>query len=233
MPRDKKRLLRAVIERVVITSTEDKIKVAVEWKWKGGEITEQELPRRRRGEPTWVPDVELLALIRRLAGEGFDDTQIARVLSRSGTRTATGLTFTKRRVQSTRVSHDIPCGATRSPSGEPVYTAEDAARELGVSGRTIHEWLRAGLLRGQQAMPGAPWRVVLDSETRRKLGGQDAPEGWVGLDEAARRLGVSKQTIATWVKTGKLQAVRVACGRRTAWRICVDSTGLEKQTSLI
>jgi excisionase family DNA binding protein len=117
-PRDKKRLLRAAIERVVITSTEWGIKVAVEWK--GGEISEEELARRRRGD-----------------------------------------------------------------------------------------------------------------ETRRKLGGKDAPEGWVGLDEAARRLGLSKQSVATWVKTGKLQAVRVACGRRTAWRICVNSTGLEKQTSLI
>ncbi len=230
-PRDKKRLLRAAIERVVITSTEGGIKVAVEWK--GGEISEEELARRRRGEPTRVTDAELLELVRRLAAERLDDTQIARVLSRRGMRTATGLTFTKRRVQSIRACHEIPCGSTRSPSDEPRYTAEDAARELGVSARTIHEWLRTGLLRGQQPMPGAPWRVTLDDETRRKLGGKDAPEGWVGLDEAARRLGLSKQSVATWVKTGKLQAVRVACGRRTAWRICVNSTGLEKQTSLI
>jgi excisionase family DNA binding protein len=81
-------------------------------------------------------------------------------------------------------------------------------------------------------MPGAPWRVLLDDETRRKLAGKNAPEGWVGLDEAARRLGVSKQSVATWVKAGKLQAVRVASGRRTGWRICVDSSDLEKQTSL-
>jgi hypothetical protein len=231
-PRDKKRLLRAAIERVVITSTERGIKVAVEWK--GGEITEEELARRRRGEPTCVTDTEVVELVRRLAAEGLDDTQIARVLSRRGMRTATGLTFTKRRVQSIRVCYGIPCGGTtRSPSHEPRLTAEDAARELGVSSRTIHGWLRSGLLRGQQPMPGAPWRILLDDETRRKLAGKDAPEGWVGLDEAAQRLGVSKQSVATWVKTGKVQAVRVTCGRRTAWRICVDSTGLEKQTSLL
>ena len=230
-PRDKKRLLRAAIERVVITSTERGIKVGVEWK--GGEIIEEEFARRRRGEPTRVTDAELVELVRRLAAERLDDTQIASVLSRRAMRTATGLTFTKRRVQSIRACYEIPCGATRSSSGEPLHTAEDAARELGVSSRTIHEWLRAGLIRGQQAMPGAPWRVVLDDETRRKLGGKDAPEGWVGLDEAARQLGVSKQSVATWVKTGKLQAVRVTCGRRTAWRICVTSTGLEKQINLL
>jgi excisionase family DNA binding protein len=228
--RDKKRLLRAAIARVVITSTERGVKVAVEWK--GGEISEEEFVRRRRGDPVRVTDAELVELIRRLAAENLDDTQIARVLSRRGMRTATGLTFTKRRVQSVRSCYDIPCGNLRTTSHDKRYTAEEAARELGVSSRTIHEWLRVGLIRGQQPMPGAPWRVLLDDETRRKLAGKNAPEGWVGLDEAARRLGVSKQSVATWVKAGKLQAVRVASGRRTGWRICVDSSDLEKQTSL-
>ncbi len=229
--RDKKRLLRAAIERVVITSTEIGVNVAVEWK--GGEISHEEFARRRRGEPTRVTDAELVDLVRRLAAEHLDDTQIARVLSRRGMRTATGLSFTKRRVQSIRARYQIPCGTTRPASDEPLYTAEDAARELGVSSATIHEWLRAGLIRGHQPMPGAPWRIVLDHETRRKLAGKEAPDGWVGLDEAARRLGVSKQTVATWVKDGKLQAVRIARGRRMGWRICVDSTGLEKQTNLL
>lgn len=153
--RDKKRLLRAAIERVVITSTEDSIKVAVEWK--GGETTEEEFARRRRGEPTLVTDADVVELVRRLAAQGLDDTQqIARVLSRRGMRTATGLTFTKRRVQSVRACYEIPCGSARSSSPhESLYTVEDAARELGLSSRTIHEWLRAGLLRGQKPMPAA------------------------------------------------------------------------------
>jgi excisionase family DNA binding protein len=230
-PRDKKRLLRAAIERVVLTSTESGVKIAVEWK--GGEITEQECVRRRRGEPTLVTDAELVELVRRLASEKLDDTQIARVLCRRGMRTATGLTFTKRRVQSIRSCYDIPCGATRSSPEEPLYTAEEAARELGVSSQTIHAWVRAGLIRGQQPMPGAPWRIVLDGETRLKLAGGNAPDGWVGLEEAARRLGVSKQSVITWVKAGKLKAVRVFNGRRTAWRICVESSGLERQGSLL
>jgi sugar-specific transcriptional regulator TrmB len=39
-PRDKKRLLRAAIERVLITSTESGVNVAVEWK--GGEVSAQQ-----------------------------------------------------------------------------------------------------------------------------------------------------------------------------------------------
>jgi excisionase family DNA binding protein len=101
-----------------------------------------------------------------------------------------------------------------------------------VSDKTVHAWLREGLLRGEQLMPSAPWRIVLDEDTRQRLAGADAPAGWVGIEQAARRLGVSKQTVSTWVKSGKLQALRVARGRRQGWRIRVDSTGLDKQLGL-
>jgi len=229
--RDRKRLLRAAIERVVLTPQEHSVKVTVEWK--GGEVREIEVKRKRRGEPTCMTDAHVVELVRRLAVEGdLDDAQIARVLYRRGSRTATGLPFSQLRVRSVRLARGIRCGTGRGPSGEPLYTAEQAARELGVSSQTVHAWLRDGLLRGQQVAPSAPWRIALDEATRRRLAGQDAPEGWVGLEEAARRLGVSKQSVASWVKSGKLQAVRLARGRRKGWRICVDSTGLERQRSL-
>jgi len=230
-PRDRKRLLRAAIERVVLTALDHSVKVAVEWK--GGEVSELEVRRQRRGEPVIRTDAEVVELVCRLAVEGgLDDTQIARVLIRQGLRTATGLTFTKLRVQSVRQRNNIARGSCVRESGEQLYTAEEAARELDVSSQTIHHWLRSGLLPGKQATLGAPWRIALDEQARHRLAGSDAPEGWVGLEEAARRLGVCKQSVANWVNAGKLQAVRVARGRRKGWRICVDSTGLEKQLSL-
>jgi excisionase family DNA binding protein len=228
--RDRKRLLRAAIERVVVIGEDNIVKVAVEWK--GGEVTELSIKRPRRGIPTRVTPSEVVALVRKLAAE-LDDVQIARVLSRQGHKTATGLNFTKRHVQSIRAAHQIPCPTRRPTDGQPQHTADQAARELGVSSTTIHQWLRTGILRGHQLAPGAPWRIKLDEETRRRLAGDTAPDGWVGVEQAAVRLGVSKQTVITWVKEGKLQAVRVASGRRTAWRICVDSTGCEKQLALI
>jgi excisionase family DNA binding protein len=226
--RDKKQLLRAAIERVVLTRQQDDVTVAVHWK--GGEVSQFGVHQPRRGENRCATDAEILDLIRRLATD-LDDTQIARVLCRRGLRTATGLTFTKRRVQSVRACHNIPC-APRAPAGEDVYTAEEAAREMGVSGKTIHEWIRAGLLRGKQLTEGAPWRIVLDEQTRRRLNGSEAPPGWVGIEEAARRLGVSKQTVVTWVKQGKFQAMRATVGRRPGWKIQVESVDSGKQRSL-
>jgi excisionase family DNA binding protein len=228
--RDRKRLLRAAIERIMLTSTERTIEIAVYWQ--GGEVSNLDVRRPRRGDPVFAKDEEVVALVRRLAEDGLDDTQIARVLSRQGKRTATGLTFTKRHVEWVRKSNEIPSGRKPLGASDSLYTAEEAAKELGVSSTTLHQWLREGLLRGRQAAPSAPWRIVIDEEARRRLGGGSAPEGWVGLKDAAQRLGVSKQTVATWVKSGKLQAVRVTQGRRTGWRICVDSPELGKQPSL-
>jgi excisionase family DNA binding protein len=229
-PRDRKRLLRSVLERVVLTAQEQGVEISVEWK--GGQVSELEVERKRRGDPTCVTDEEVVKLVRKLAVEGgLDDTQISRVLSKRNARTATGLTFTKLRVQSVRSQYQIPRGAGQSAEAGPLFTAEQAAVELGVSQDTIHAWLREGLLRGEQIMPGAPWRIALDDGTRRRLAGENVPAGWVGLAQAARRLGVSKQTVSSWVKSGKLQAVRVARGRRKGWRICIDSRASEKQLS--
>lgn len=227
--RDRKRLLRAAVERVVITSADETVRVQVEWK--GGELTELSQKRPRRGQQGHVTDAEVVELVRLLARE-LDDMQIARVLHRRGLKTATGLTFTKRHVQSIRAAHQIDCPARRPVATEQTFTAEQAAHELGVSSTTIYQWLSAGLLRGRQIAPGAPWRIVVDQQARDRLTGKQAPEGWVDLQEAAARLAVSKQTVITWVKQGKLKAVRVTHGRRTGWRFCVDSPNLVRQRDL-
>ncbi len=99
------------------------------------------------------------------------------------------------------------------------FNAEEAARELGVTMSTVHRWLRDGILAGEQLTPGAPWRIVLRDEVRERLNGGEAPQAWVGLTEAARRLGVSKSQVAYWVKSGKLAAVRVTVGGTDQMRI--------------
>lgn len=110
---------------------------------------------------------------------------------------------------------------------------DEAARELDVSVGTVQRWLREGLLAGQKSVPGAPWRIVLTEEVRRRLSGGDAPAGWVGLSEAARRLGLGKAHVAYLVKQGKLSAVRTKVGSRHCWRIDVSSASCGRQADLL
>ena len=104
---------------------------------------------------------------------------------------------------------------------------------LGVTMSTIHRWLRDGVLAGQQATPGAPWRIVLSPEVRQRLSSGTAPPGWVGLTDAARRLGLSKSLVAYLVKQGQLTAVRTTVGKRACWRIDVVSATCGRQAELL
>jgi DNA invertase Pin-like site-specific DNA recombinase len=229
--RDRKRLLRCVIEEVQLRTEEDHYRVRIVWK--GGAVTDREVPRRAVGETGRATAEETVELVRKLAVE-FDDTQIARTLNRQGRRTGLGNAFTKQRVTSLRGHHRIPACAKKTPCDprEGPFTADEAAAELGVSMTTVHRWLREGLLAGTQLTRGAPWQIVLTEDIRQRLTAGEAPPDWVGLSEAGRHLGLSKQRVAYLVKTGKLNAVRTTVGKRPCWRIDVLSATCGRQADL-
>jgi Helix-turn-helix domain len=189
-------------------------------------------PLPARGRATATP-LETIELVRTLAQE-FDDAQIARILNRQGRRSGRGLAFTKEAVTSLRGKNRIQA-APKTPRGdarEGPFTLDVAADALGVTAATVRRWLREGRLPGQQSVPGAPWRIVLTDEVRRRLDGGEAPAGWVGLSEAARRLGLAKSHVAYLVKRGKLKAVRTKVGPRPCWRIDVSSITCGPQSDL-
>ena len=59
----------------------------------------------------------------------------------------------------------------------------------------------------------------------------DIPDGYLPLDEAAKRLGVARQTILHKVQRGELHAIHVTNGQRNGLRIKVsdDTAGLFDQ----
>ena len=59
---------------------------------------------------------------------------------------------------------------------------------------TLHRWLTAGIIVGEQLTPGAPWRIRMTDELRARFV-EDAPPGYVSMLEARLRLGVSRQTV--------------------------------------
>lgn len=228
--RDRKRLLRCLIEEVQLRSEEGHYHIRIVWK--GGATTEREVLRGKGGWAQRTSE-DTVVLVRQLARE-FDDAQIARILNKQGRRSGLGNPFTRQSVTSLRGKHRIaksPAAIAKDPFEGP-FTADEAARELGVTMSTVHRWLREGVLAGEQLTPGAPWRIILTEEVRKRLSGSDAPEGWVGLSEAAGWLGLSKSHVAYLVNTGKLNAVQATVGKRRCWRIDVDSATCAKQGRL-
>ena len=106
------------------------------------------------------------------------------------------------------------------------------AQELGIAASTIHRWLKDGFIAGEQLTPGAPWRVRVNDALRRRLV-QEAPEGYLPMQEATKLLGVTRQTVLHRVKRGELDAVLLYQGRRKGLRIKVSNEhpGLFDRTS--
>jgi DNA invertase Pin-like site-specific DNA recombinase len=218
--KDRKRLLRSLLDEVNVTVCRDHADAHAELmlRWKGGAITDLSVPIKRKPINRLRTDEDTVDLVRRLAAH-YPDAVIAPILNRQGRRTARGLSFTAGRVQSLRHHYEIPCHtSTDDPKeGEPL-TVADAAEQLGLAASTLHRWLADGFITGEQLTPGAPWRIRLTDEIRN-LFVDDAPEGWLAMLEATLAYGVSRQTIMQRVKRGELKAVHVRTGRRKGLRI--------------
>jgi excisionase family DNA binding protein len=217
--RDRKELLRTLIGEVIVTVKQEPRRAEVEIVWEGGARTELTVALVRRGTERHRTSEDTVELIRKLAAH-TGDQQIAAILNKQGRRTGTGLPFNQPRVAYLRVKHGIP--AAPSPDADSnLFTIDQAAVELGVSDGTVYRWLRAGLLPGEQTTAHAPWRIRLTDEIRSRFV-PDVPDGYLPLDEAAKRLGCARQTVLHKVQRGELHAVQVVNGRRKGLRIQVE-----------
>jgi DNA invertase Pin-like site-specific DNA recombinase len=217
--RDRKQLLRTLIEEVIIDADKHERRATVTIRWRGGAITELALTLPKP-QPAIRTDEDTIALLERLAAH-YDDGKIAGILNRQGRRSATGERFTAIIVGGLRRYRGIPAykPPTEPPDGEllPVGRAAD---RLGVAASTLFRWLQAGFIGGEQDTPGAPWRIRVNDQLRA-LFVAEAPADYVPIVDAMRILGVSRQTVLQRVKRGELQALHVRNGRRRGLRIRV------------
>ena len=97
-------------------------------------------------------------------------------------------------------------------------TVAAAAAALNVAPSTLHRWLNDGFIQGEQATPGAPWRIRLTDELQARFG-EVAGEGFITMQEATRALGVTRQTVLHRVKRGEIEAAHVTKGGKIGLRI--------------
>jgi predicted DNA-binding transcriptional regulator AlpA len=218
--RDRKELLRTILEEVVLNLKRAAGHAHLILRWRGGAITTLDVPVPRFRPQGPRTDEDSLSLLRRLAAL-YPDEVIAGILNRQGRKTATGERFTANHVGNLRRYRGIPRfqPPAEPPTGELV-SIRKAAQILGMNTSSIHRWLADGFIAGEQATPGAPWQIRITDELRSRLVAQAPPE-FVPMLEATRKLGVSRQTVLQRVKRGELEAVLVRQGRRKGLRIKV------------
>jgi len=141
--RDRKRLLRALIADITLTSKPDSREIQVGIRWRSGaseQHTVQRPPKPADAQRTPSPAVELT---RRLASD-HTSTQIAEQLNAAGLRTGTGRPFTSQSVQWLLWRHKIPYPTTWASDGE--LTVSQIAERLGISTGVIYAWIETGKL---------------------------------------------------------------------------------------
>ncbi|HEU5154357.1 MAG TPA: recombinase family protein [Gemmatimonadales bacterium] len=217
--RDRKELMRLLVEEVVIKLSQDKASCHLVIGWKGGAVTELDVDTAYRPQPTIKTDEDTIDLLRRLAVH-YTDEQIAGILNRQGRLSARGERFTAVKVQGLRHHRGIP---RHEPNGSDQAGGEllpiaRAAKVFGIAPSTLHRWIGDGFIAAEQPTPGAPWHIRMSDELKSQFV-EEAPAGWVTMWEAMKALRVSRQTVLQRVKRGELRALHLRSGRRKGLRI--------------
>jgi DNA invertase Pin-like site-specific DNA recombinase len=216
--RDKKELLRALIEDVIITVHKDERRAHLTLRWRGGALTEIDLDLPRHRPATVRTDEDTVALVRRLVAH-YPDAVIAGILNRQERTTAYGHRFTANHVGNLRRHWSIPrFEPPDTPPDGRLLTIKQTADALGVAASTVHRWLNDGIIAGEQLTPGAPWCIRLTDDLRARVA-EAAPEGYLTMYQTMRLLGVSRQTVWQRVKRGEIAAVHVRRGRQKGLRL--------------
>ena len=136
--RDRKRMIRLLLEDVTVLKQEEVIAVHVRFKGGVQQTITVPVSRGRRSTP------ELIALIDQLLDD-YTDAEVAQQLTQRGWRTYEGKPFTAARVLSLRRYQQLKTHGTRLAE-RGLLSAEEAASAYGVCRETLMAWGRAGLL---------------------------------------------------------------------------------------
>ena len=182
----KKRILRSLIEDIVVDIDAAASEVELVIHWKGGIHTPLRVQRRRRGQHAAQTSKDVTAAVRALALV-CDDEVIASCLNRSSVPTARGNRWTRERVASLRSHHDIPRHSEERQREGGWLNLTHAAAYVDVAPKTLRRAVEAGSIPATHPVSHGPWifqRKDLDSMGARILRTQDPaglPSSQLGL----------------------------------------------------
>jgi DNA invertase Pin-like site-specific DNA recombinase len=166
----KKRIVRTLIEEIVVDYDAETSEIVLLIHWKGGAHTELRAPRRRRGQMNHT-SLEAVEAVRSLARLCSDDV-IAGMLNRNGLTTGRGNRWTRERVVSLRNYHQIACCDQERRQQEGWMKLNEAADMVGVSPTTLRLAIERGEIPGEHPLPDGPWvinRRDLQTEAAERL----------------------------------------------------------------
>ncbi len=150
----KKRILRTVLNEIVVDSKTDSSTHRLVLHWAGGVHTELQVERNKSGQHRRSADHTVIDLVSELAKICPDKT-IAAILNRLGYKTGQEKTWNASRVAGLRGYHEI----APFQKQDGWVSQEQAARELNVSNTVIKRLIRERVLPATHVVEYAPWII--------------------------------------------------------------------------
>lgn len=163
----KQRLVRTLIQEIVVDVDDEAREVILVIHWRGGQHSEHRVKKPLTGEHTKSAPVEADTVIRDMATK-WSDEHVAATLNRMRLTTGQGLTWTAKRVSSHRRNHDIAGYESKNKDGR-CLTMSEAAEQLGVSHYAVRTLIKSGVLPARQVVEDAPWQIMADDLRRPEV----------------------------------------------------------------
>jgi hypothetical protein len=159
----KKRILRTIINEIVVGVNHKTGNIEMQVHWAGGLHTPLCLRKNKTGRTGRATSMDVVELVRELA-KAQSDSLIASTLNRLGHSTGPGNRWTETRVKNLRQNYQIPVfskGCART-----WLTMTEAAAKLRVSLGTIRTLIKRGLLTARHIAAHAPWMIRREDLTQ-------------------------------------------------------------------
>jgi len=156
--RTKQRLVRCLVEEIVVDLDDSSREVILVIHWRGGQHSELRVRKPRPGEHTMRNSAEVDQVLRQM-GARWSDDHIAATLNRMGTSTPFGHNWDARRVGDYRRTNGIP-GYKSAVKDGTCLTMVEAADKAGVSCHVIRKLICDGILHAKQYPFDAPWQIL-------------------------------------------------------------------------
>ncbi len=153
----KKRILRTVINEIVVDVNKASALIEMRIHWAGGVHTVLHARKNHTGGHRRTTDKSAVELVRELA-RACPDRAIATLLNRLGCRTGAGNSWNESRVRQLRCYNGIPVYS--EGSGRPWLTMTEAAGKLDVGVGVVRTMIQHGILPARQVVEGAPWMIL-------------------------------------------------------------------------
>jgi DNA invertase Pin-like site-specific DNA recombinase len=208
---DKKELIRCLIERVFLNTTQDKM-LCVQIYWYGGAMSAVEIPKHLWSDP------KIFQRIRELA-QTQTDGEIAAKLNQEDLLSVTGKSWTSERVYSFRTTNAIPSRFTTDPAlriPDPRWvTSTEAATRLDVSQAAIQKWFRQGILAGRKNGPFANlWLHWSEELVQRLKGNTPLKPGMISVRSLCQERDQTPKDIFRWARSRDYEICRLRKGSR-------------------